>query len=117
MPNIALKPTRFRYAPAVGLAPRSPLASLGENAAVSGDCLTPRSARGEPGSQDGLPATRAAAYRRIIALGEARRLLQGESPSRERVSHPPVSSLGSMAERLRGREQDGLSVDRVSCRP
>jgi hypothetical protein len=34
---------------------RSPLASRGENAAVSGDCLTPRSARGEPGSQDGRP--------------------------------------------------------------
>jgi hypothetical protein len=33
----------------------SPLAPLGENAAVSGDCLTPRSARGEPGSQDGRP--------------------------------------------------------------
>jgi hypothetical protein len=46
----------------------SPLASLGENTAVSGDCLTPHSARGEPGSQDGLPATRAAAYRRIIFI-------------------------------------------------
>ena len=34
---------------------RSPLAPLGENAAVSGDCLTPRAARGEPGSQDGRP--------------------------------------------------------------
>jgi len=27
--------------------------------------FSPRFARGEPGSQDGLPATRAAAYRRI----------------------------------------------------
>ena len=35
-----------------------------------------------------------------------------------RVSHPPVSSLGSMAElSYLGNEQDGLSVGRESCRP
>ena len=44
----------------------------------------------------------------VIAPREARRILQGASPCREerqqwlsvRVSHPPVSSLGSMAEML-----------------
>ena len=44
----------------------------------------------------------------VIAPRQARRILQGESPCREerqqwlsvRVSHPPVSSLGPMAELL-----------------
>ena len=44
----------------------------------------------------------------VIAPSKARRILQGESPCREvnqqwfsvRVSHPPVSSLGPMAELL-----------------
>ena len=63
----------------------------------------------------------------VIAPKKAWRILQGESPCREgdpqwssvRVSHPPVSSLGSMAELLRSlsSEQDGLSVGRESCRP
>jgi hypothetical protein len=35
---------------------------------------------------------------RVIAPRQAWRLLQGESPCRVRVSHPPVSSLASMAE-------------------
>ena len=44
------------------------LRSVG-NAAVSGDCLLPSLSSGrEPGSQDGLPATRAATYRRISRL-------------------------------------------------
>ena len=33
-----------------------------------------------------------------IALGKARRILQGESPCRERVSHPPVSSVDLIEE-------------------
>ena len=56
----------------------------------------------------------------VIAPSKARRIFQGESPCREgdqqwfpvRVSHPPVSSLGPMAElpeRI-GTEQDGLSA-------
>jgi len=35
----------------------------------------------------------------VIAPSKARRILRGESPRRARASHPPVSSLGSMAER------------------
>ncbi len=34
----------------------------------------------------------------VIAPSEAWRILQGESPCRERVSHPPVSSLAPVAE-------------------
>ena len=34
----------------------------------------------------------------VIAPRKAWRLLQGESPCRVRASHPPVSSLASMAE-------------------
>ena len=39
----------------------------------------------------------------VIAPGEARRILLGESPGRVRVSHPPVSSLASVAESREGR--------------
>ncbi|MGH8651568.1 MAG: hypothetical protein ACREYE_05020, partial [Gammaproteobacteria bacterium] len=34
----------------------------------------------------------------VIALGKARRSLQGESPCRVRASHPPVSSVASVEE-------------------
>ncbi len=55
------------------------------------------------GQKAGRPVNRS-----VIAPREARRILQGASPCREerqqwlsvRVSHPPVSSLGSMAEVL-----------------
>ena len=53
----------------------------------------------------------------VIAPRQARRFLRGESPRRARASHPPVSSLASVAESLQGGEQDGRSVDRESCRP
>ncbi|MGH8655771.1 MAG: hypothetical protein ACREYE_27940, partial [Gammaproteobacteria bacterium] len=36
--------------------------------------------------------------RGVIALGKARRILQGESPCRVRASHPPVSSVASVEE-------------------
>jgi hypothetical protein len=39
----------------------------------------------------------------VIAPREARRILQGESPCRVRASHPPVSSLASVAESREGR--------------
>src|SRR6266571_7504281 len=53
----------------------------------------------------------------VVAPRQAWRLLQGESPCRVRARHPPVSSLASMAEPWRHGEQDGRSVDSVSCRP
>src|SRR4029450_9823545 len=53
----------------------------------------------------------------VIAPRKAWRLLQGESPCRVRARPPPVASLASMAESWRHGEQDGRSVDRVSCRP
>jgi hypothetical protein len=39
-----------------------------------------------------------APYASVIALGKAQRILQGESPCRVRVSHPPVLSLDPTAE-------------------
>jgi hypothetical protein len=53
----------------------------------------------------------------VIAPRKAWRILQGESPCRGRASHPPVSSLASVAESPEGGEQDRRSVDRESCRP
>ncbi len=50
----------------------------------------------------------------VIAPGEARRILRGESPRRVGVSHPPVSSLASVEESKD--EQDRRSVDKESCR-
>jgi len=41
-PNMALKPTRFRYAPAVGLALRSPALRSGERGRGSGIRLSAR---------------------------------------------------------------------------
>jgi len=54
---------------------------------------------------------------RAIAPGEARRLLRGGSPRRERVSHPPVSSVGFIEEWGNPRTIDEVSVHRESCRP
>jgi hypothetical protein len=60
----------------------------------------------------------AAAYLNVIAPRQAWRFLQGESPCRARASHPPVSSLASVAESaVVAGEQDRRSVDRESCRP
>ena len=39
-----------------------------------------------------------AADRGVIALGKAQRILQGESPCRERINHPPVSSVDLVEE-------------------
>ena len=58
----------------------------GGNAAVSGDCLMPSLSSGrEPGSQDGLPATRAAAYRRISP--QKNRVLAAYHQSERERSH------------------------------
>ena len=39
-----------------------------------------------------------AADRGVIALGKAQRILQGESPCRERSNQPPVSSVDLVEE-------------------
>ncbi|WP_300971761.1 transposase [Thiocapsa sp.] len=52
-----------------------------------------------------------------LAPSKARRLLPGESPGRVRASHPPVSSVGPVAERRKSRTRDRASVHRESCRP
>jgi hypothetical protein len=44
------------------------------------------------------PQTARASERHVIAPSKARRILRGGSPRRVRVSHPPVSSLGPVAE-------------------
>jgi hypothetical protein len=53
----------------------------------------------------------------VIAPSKARRLLPGESPGRVRASHPPVSSVGPVAERRKSRTESRASVHRESCRP
>jgi len=59
----------------------------------------------------------------VIAPSEAWSILQGASPCRVRVSHPPVLSVAPEAERLRGwkyakgREQNRWSVHREGYRP
>ncbi len=49
----------------------------------------------------------------VIAPSEARRLLPGESPGRVRVSRPPVSRVGLMAERGNPRTRWGKRTPRI----
>ncbi len=49
----------------------------------------------------------------VIAPGKARRLLRGESPGRVRVSRPPVSRVGLMAERGNPRTRGGKRPPRI----
>ena len=64
-----------------------------------------------------LPSAAGRLMRDVIAPSKARRLLPGESPGRVRVSHPPVSSVGPVAEWRKPRTRDRASVHRESCRP
>jgi hypothetical protein len=48
-----------------------------------------------------------------IAPSQARRILRGESPRRVRASHPPVSSLASVAESREGRTRQAKRRQRI----
>jgi hypothetical protein len=49
----------------------------------------------------------------VIALGKARRILQGESPCRVRASHPPVSRLAAEAEPRERRTRQAKRRQRI----
>lgn len=96
-------------------------------APCGGDARSPACPRLAPGGRRARanPASHRDERRRFWLPGEALsrqevwRILLGESPGRERVNHPPVSSVAPAAESgaVSPGEQGRRSVHRESCRP